>query len=481
VIECTAGGGLYLKYGASRAIIRNAHRSRGSILDEHIEIRGCFLNGNRAHQPSPEVERPDLPGFKLTSNKEPDGTFISGLQFLGVNYLRIDNVTLWNVRAFGALIANASYVDIHDVIVDAGGGADAGQLQTDGLHFKGPLRFVSIDSVKIRVGDDSIALSPNDFETDDISTRNDLGPYVGQGPITDVTVNNVQLMDAAYGIRILSTNERIDRIAISNVVGTVRTNYLLTISHWMNSKSLGNIGRISVDNVSVDRPAASSPPVETVKDARKNPLFYGEFNGGSSPFININDHIETLLLHHIGTRVLDRRPVIRFSPDAVVGMMDVDLAVNDPQRVGRIVELDDGAQIGLLNLALQWQRPVPDEGINPIVSFGGVIEDLNWVSTPPLFVKARLNDRGEVFVEFTQDVKAADFKAGTTIRVDGTPAAISRAEIEAGHNNVVGYLLKGPVHPGATLTWSYLTAGGKIENLSGSPLLSVSEKSIKTH
>jgi hypothetical protein len=29
-IECTAGGGLYLKDGSSRAILRNAHRSRGA-------------------------------------------------------------------------------------------------------------------------------------------------------------------------------------------------------------------------------------------------------------------------------------------------------------------------------------------------------------------------------------------------------------------------------------------------------------------
>jgi hypothetical protein len=249
----------------------------------------------------------------------------------------------------------------------------------------------------------------------------------------------------------------------------------------MNPRSLGNIGRISIDNVSVDRPAAPSPPAETMKDARKNPLFYGEFNGGSSPFININDHIETLLLHHIGTRVLDGRPVIRLSPDALVGMMDVDLAVNDPQRVGRIIELDDGARIGLLNVSLQWQRPVLDEGSNPIVSFGGVIKDLNWISTPPLFVKATLNDQRKVAVEFSQDVKAADFKGGASVRINGILAAISQAEIEAGDGNVVDYSLKRPVPSGATLTWSYLAAAGTIENLSGSSLLSVSEKSIGTH
>jgi hypothetical protein len=48
-------------------------------------------------------------------------------------------------------------------------------LQTDGLHFKGPLRYVSIDSIKLRVGDDAIAFNANDFETNDITVRNDSG------------------------------------------------------------------------------------------------------------------------------------------------------------------------------------------------------------------------------------------------------------------------------------------------------------------
>jgi hypothetical protein len=476
-IECTAGGGLYLKDQSSRAIIRNAHRSRGGILDEHIEIRGCFLNGNRNHQPSADIGRPDLPGFTGTSNKERDGTFLSGLQFLGVNYLTIKDVTLWNVRAFGALIANASYVDIHNVIVDhgAGPGADVMEyLQTDGLHFKGPLQYVSIDSVKLRVGDDSIAFNANDFETNDITTRNDFGPYVGQGPIRDVTVTNVTLMQSLHGIRVLSTNERIDRILISNVVGTVK-DYLLNIGHWMNPGSFGNIGQITIDNINVDRPSA--PPVgEQMAFRRENRVWYGEDNEGNTPLININGRIETLQIHHFATKVVNSWPILRIGPDAAVGTMDIDLSAYDPSLLAHILQLDEGGRVERLNLSLKWQGAVTDQGKNPLIALGGTVGQLDWIATPPLYVGANLIHGNKIAVTFSQDIRAVDYQSGVRLKVNGKPVGILRTERRPGRADVVSYVVRDTVRDGDTVTWAYDAALGTIQNLSGIPMHSVSEK-----
>lgn len=479
-IECTAGGGLYLKDNSSRAIIRNVHRSRGAITDERIEVRGCFLNGNRKNQPSADLPRPDIPGFTGASNREKDGTFLSGLQFLGVNYLKIRDVTLWNVRAFGVHVANASHVDIRNVTVDHGGGANADIMEylvTDGLHFKGPLRYVFVDSVRLRVGDDSIAFNANDFETNDVTVRNDFGPYVGQGPITDVSVNNVQLMDATHGIRILSTNERIDRISISNVTGTVTTTYLLNIGHWMNPTSFGNVGRISIDNVMVDRPPAPPVKPEAMALSRKNRLWYGEANGGDVPLININSHIESLRIDHLATQVRDGRPLLRIGPDAAVKMMDVDLSANDPSHLGHILELDEGGRVERLNFSLRWRGKVADEGKNPIVSQGGTITHLQWVDTPPLYVGAERSNGEAIAVTFSQDVKAADFKAGVSIKVNGRRVDVSRV-LREGRADVVSYILRDPVRSGDTVTWDYDAAEGTIQNWSGDQLLSVSEKTV---
>lgn len=477
VIECTAGGGLFLQDGSSRAILRNAHRSRGAIIDEHIEIRGCFFNGNRKHQPSADIRRPDLAEFPFSSNKEKDGTYISGLQFLGVNYLNIHDVTIWNYRAFGSLIANASYVDIRNVIVDNGGGPDANLAEyaaTDGLHFKGPLRYVSIDSIKLRAGDDGIAFNANDYETDDITTRNDFGPYVGQGPIADVTVNNVIFMPGQFsGIRILSTNERIDRILINDVTGVTRFQWL-TIGSWVNRRSFGNVGNVTIDNVSVEQQQTPQIPTDVVRD-----------------FVRFNGRIDTLSIHHLTARTSQNQRIFTIDSEVStpgttgdshtdIGMMDVSANVIDPSFAAEIIDLGGGSHIRRLRLALNWQGSVPDEGRNPIALHGGSIDQLVWVGTPPSFIGAHAvpRDASSVDVAFNQELRGNTSGTGAKVLVNGRSVRIERATLQPG-GMTVRYQLASSIRPNDSVAWAYDASVGDLQNLDGSYLLSVSEKKVQ--
>lgn len=376
-LECTSGGGLYLKDAAGRAIVRNAHRSRGEVLDRRIVIRNCFMNGNRWNQPSAGTFMMPFGGVtaRLPTNKEPDGTFLTGLQFLGVKDLTLEGVTLFNVRAFGALIGNASRIDIRNVTVD--NGAEPGDTryfgQTDGLHFKGPIRALTIENVRFRTDDDALAFNANDSDTDDLTVRNDFGPYVRQGPITDVVVNNVQLLDAGWGIRFLSSTERIDRVVIDNVTGTLKGAYLLNIGHFMNPESLGNVGAISVSNVNVDLSSLDS----TLAHFLRGPLapeMAKEMNDGVLPFITVNAKIETLALRNILTKAADSRPILRFGPDADVRTITAELSIDDPQMQAVPVELDAGSQIQSFDLSLQWQGILQGRCRSPIADFGGRVE-----------------------------------------------------------------------------------------------------------
>lgn len=377
-IECPTGSGLFLKAGSNRAIIRNAHRSRRVVSDEHITIRGCFLNGNRKNQISAELPpRPDLPlvasAKGAPSNKEIDGTYLSGLQFLGVRSLLIDGVTLWNVRAFGALIGNSSRVDIRNIVIDHGetaeNAAEYGN-NTDGLHFKGPLQYLTIDGAKIRVGDDSIALNADDYETEDLTLRNDFGPYVTQGPITDVLISNIEFMGSLQGIRLLSSRQRIDRVNISNVIGTVRGGYVLNISHWMNPTSYGNIGSILVSNVNVDR--EFPPELEANVKAVLRPYLESSTvvakeydNGDWPPNISVNAHVEVLTLKDIVTHVSDRHAIVRVGPDADILSMTVGLTLIDPRMQATPIKVEKGSRVGQMNVVLVR---VPDEAkTHPVV------------------------------------------------------------------------------------------------------------------
>lgn len=358
-VECTSGGGFYLKDDANRAMIRNSHRSRGAVSDKHITIRGCFLNGNRDRQ---RIGVPHGVGGRYVP-LEPDGkTLQSGIQFFGVHHLRIENVVLWHVRSFGVWVANAKFVDISNVTVDTGlppypyGTSLTKQreyknkgVNDDGLHFNGPIQYLSIDGLKLRTLDDALALNANDAGADDMTINNDMGPYVGQGPITDVMIRNVMLMDAHQGIRLLSRDQRIDRVSIQNVTGTVRQRVVL-LSHFLNTRHTGNFGAIVFNNVVVD-PVECPPYLDLYpfirEELSKNPAMWDVAEEAERPLFSINSPIESLILSNVSTRSIDRRPIVRVGPDAAVQNLKLELSVHDPaaqavplKLIGRIERMN---------------------------------------------------------------------------------------------------------------------------------------------
>jgi hypothetical protein len=477
IVECLNGAGLYLKNGSNRAILRNAHRTRGAVVDENITVRNCLLNGNREHQPTEFVRRPDVPELLIPSNKDSEGTYISGLQFLGVKHLIIEGNVVLNTCAFGILIANATDVNISDITINS----STDQATTDGLHFKGPIRNLSINNAKIRTGDDALAFDANDYETDDITTRNDYGPYVGQGPISDVSVSNLQLIDAVSGIRILSTNERIDRITISDVTGTVRGGSVVNISHWVNQSHFGNVGSIVIDNVNVDRYDYDQANLDALAEiySHDKPLS-DDFNGASMPFVTVNARVESLKIAGLVTTVSDSRPIIRLGPKGDVQSIQVGMSIRDVGLRSMPVQLDEGSHAGSLNLSLIWEGNLGDQGRSPIRSLGGTIDHLHWIGTPPMYVDGTISRHG-VSVTFTERVKATDLKSGVTISINGQLARIVRASYPRGHEDVVQYSITRPIYPSDMVTWSYDATNGGIRNLSGDYMQSVTEKVLQHH
>jgi hypothetical protein len=381
-IEFIGGAGLFLKDGSTGAILRNAHRTRDEVVDEHIEIRGGFLNGNRKGQPRDLY--PEEIAFRYVL--EDDRTFRSALHFFGVNHLTIENTTLFNAHGFHSWVANAAFISIRNVIVDTGIPAFPERASLpeqndwttenwsndDGLHFTGPIRYLTIDGAKIRTWDDAISICANDWGvpggSDDITLNNEMGPLIGQGPVTDVVISNVIFMDSHRGVRMLSSDQRMDRVLISNATGTNRERFV-TISH-MSNPGLGNFGAITFHNVNVDpapHPTWTELRGQNVEDLADGGSVISDEN--DKPMFVLNARIDSLQLHHITTRQIDGRPLIQVGPDAEVELLDASLNVDD--REVTAVPVTVAGRIRRLKLSVNWT------GTDPIKYAGGAIEHLS--------------------------------------------------------------------------------------------------------
>src|SRR5207253_460310 len=109
----------------------------------------------------------------------------------------------------------------------------------------------------------------------------------------------------------------------------------------------------------------------------------------ATPFIDIDERIETLEIHNVSTKIADVRPLVRIGPKADVRSMGVGLTVSDPTLLGKVLKLEGGGHIDRLTFALDWQGAVADESKNAILENGGTITHLQWIDTPPMYVEAR--------------------------------------------------------------------------------------------
>ena len=380
-IECTAGAGLYLKDNANRAILRNGNRSRGKILDTNIVIRGCLLNGNRDNQ---RIGGPMTLG-RYSPLEEDEKTPQSGIQFFGVQHLALEDLSLIHIRSFGIWIANAKYIHLDKISVDTGlppypyAGSLAEQqayvnkgVNDDGIHFNGPIQYLLAERLKLRTIDDALALNANDGSYDDMTLKDELGPYVGQGPITDVTIRDVTFMESHEGIRLLSRDQKIDRVLFENLKGSVQERVVL-LSHFVTTQHTGDYGSLTFKNVAV-KPIAGPEYLETYPWLRdfflKGPNHWDVVEDAKRPIFSLNSPIKNLVLTNVFVKVVDKRPLVWVGPDAAINNFSADIDVDDP--AGNAIPVELVGHVKHFDFHLNWR------GKSPIRIEGGKIDNLVW-------------------------------------------------------------------------------------------------------
>lgn len=229
-IEClTKDCGFFLDDQSNRAILINARRDKKVIKDRCITLLGGTYNHNAKNQ----LHHVPTDEAVLDVGDDFDGNhLVMALEFYGVEYLTIRDVTIRNQRSWAAVICNWRHVVVENVDIDLPEHMD-GQNQ-DGLHFWGPGRFLSIKNLSGRTGDDILALAPDesDMESD----------------ITDVEVDGLFMDNADQGVRLLSRAKgRLDRVTIRNVSGTYKC-FGFYINPWFHD-AYGSFGNILIENV----------------------------------------------------------------------------------------------------------------------------------------------------------------------------------------------------------------------------------------
>lgn len=251
-------------------------------LDKNITIDGLYLDGNQANQARI--------GTGIYA-----GEFTTGVRLFGVTNLVLRNITIYQSKTFAFWLCAIRFLTAHDIIFDQFlGGLPANQ---DGLHINGPATSLDIRNLQGTTNDDMIALNADDAY---------LGIQVTNGPIIDVVVDGLFPSNSLTGIRMLSGVSRMDRIIITNVVGTTRDAAVYQSTYGLGS---GNTGTITIENVDV----ICGP-------------FYQPFFSNYFAVISLEGGIETILIRNVrwNNRGLDSRPVVLLAELANLGNITID-------------------------------------------------------------------------------------------------------------------------------------------------------------
>jgi hypothetical protein len=329
-IEClNRGCGFYLADNSNRPLIANATPQAEGRADHNLSLLGGTYNGNAEHQEH--------------STKEHGWTTAFALH--GVEQVLFRDVSITNSRTFAVYLTNWRRVVFENIYINLD--HIPKQSNQDGIHVQGPGEFLSIRNVQGRAWDDMIALNIDDLGSDWTSEGKFVRtpgklfpPYSGNGTVTDVDIDGVQVDGCAQVIRILSRASRLDRVSIRNVKGTYR-DFGVWITPYL--REGGNIGRLEFENIDL-RPVGP-------RAYDYVPPFLFWFAG----------KMEQVTLKNISSHApIDDRPLVWIQPDAKIDRLRIDgLNVYDPRKeIGHTPLIRADGRIALLQVRdVVVQRP----------------------------------------------------------------------------------------------------------------------------
>ena len=278
-VECTGGGGFYLKDATNRAMFRNANPvGSGAVTDKHIRFINCTFNGNAVNQV----------GIGAYNRREVDGTLIGLVQLYGVEDVKVLNCTFINSKSIALHFSNATNFLVEDCYIDSN---LLGEYQQGGCQVEGPASNFTIRRLKGSTQDDLVGIASNDNVYVE-GPFTGIGPYVAGGDITDWSVLDLQGIGKAFsGVRLFNPGasaNRIDRGLIDGVTGTFTLAVLWNEPGGVYNPAHGNIGTVTLRNVNVHMLDTVLPAI-TIPGGRGGVMLYNSIDNLILENINFND------------------------------------------------------------------------------------------------------------------------------------------------------------------------------------------------
>ncbi|WP_278381001.1 hypothetical protein [Chryseobacterium arthrosphaerae] len=302
-IKVLSGKGAVMRNAVNRPMFTNKNHvfsNNADIIDHDIEIDGGIWNGNSSGQ---------------TKKGTPQFGFNNIFSWYGVNNLVLKNHKMYTPKTYAQHAINVTNGHLSDFVVDVGPNP---AINMDGVHWDGWCKDCSIKRGNIRSYDDGIGMNADDLLNASGSEALGFFPIAANGPISNITIEDIVFNDSLFGIRILSGQSRIDNISIKNISGVTYNYSILVDNYWQLPNNLdkpgkGNVGTVTIDNVTTIVPT-------------KNPGF--TVNKGK---INLSCSIENFVATNISPSGTENPLVFKLASAGGYAYAYVNVSVNGNQ------------------------------------------------------------------------------------------------------------------------------------------------------
>ena len=152
--------------------------------------------------------------------------------FYNVRNFRLSNLTIKDPANFCVTVDTGSYFTVENITFDFNFGNPIA-VNMDGIHLNGNCHYGVIRNLRGACYDDLVALNAHE------GTR---------GDITNIQIDGVFAENCHSAVRLLTVEEKVEHIHISNVYGTYYQ-YCIGFTKYYPGETTGHFGAISLDNI----------------------------------------------------------------------------------------------------------------------------------------------------------------------------------------------------------------------------------------